>query len=401
MAKFFDFLFNKKKDHIEESEKELEKVRLELAKKELREEILKLKEETSKNIEDKKKNDAETLKLFEELKELKKKVNHQTLTEIFSNITLDYLKKHTKSGLFSKLKSLKDGLLKTRKNFVSKLDRILLGKKELDEDVIEQLEELLISSDIGVKTTFELIEKIEDRISRSKLDDVNEVKSVLKEYLLEILLKNHSELVFNRKPFVIMVVGVNGTGKTTTIGKLANKYKKAGKKVLIAAADTFRAAAIEQLEEWAKRADIDIIKQKEGADPSAVAFDAVKAAQARDIDILIIDTAGRLHTKVNLMEELKKMKRVIKKVIPDAPHEILLVLDANTGQNAISQTKMFNEALEVSGIVMTKLDGTAKGGIVVAVTNEFGIPIRYIGVGEKIEDLREFNPKEFVEAIFE
>ncbi len=398
MARFFKF-FNKKKDDFKETLKELDKARLELAKRDIKEEILKLLKETEKNIEEKKKSDYEILKLYEELKELKKKVNIST--EELSNITFQYIKKENKSGLFSKLKSLKDGLIKTRKNFISKLDRILLGKKELDEEVIEQLEELLISSDIGVKTTLYLIEKIEERISRTKLDDVKEVKNALKEYLLEILLKNHSELIFNKKPFVIMVVGVNGTGKTTTIGKLANKYKNAGKNVLIAAADTFRAAAIEQLEEWAKRANIDIIKQKEGADPSAVVFDAVKAAQARDVDVLIIDTAGRLHTKINLMEELKKMKRVIKKVIPDAPHEILLVLDANTGQNAISQTKMFNEALDVTGIVMTKLDGTAKGGIVVAVTNEFGIPIRYIGVGEKIEDLREFNPKEFVEAILE
>ncbi len=399
MAKFFKF-FNKKKDDLKETIKELDKAKLELAKRDIKDEILKLLEETEKNIENKKKSDYEVLKLYEQLKELKKKVNSTSTNEL-SNITYQYIKKENKSGLFSKLKSLKDGLTKTRKNFISKLDRILLGKKELDEDVIEQLEELLISSDIGVKTTLYLIEKIEERISRAKLDDVKEVKNVLKEYLLEILMKNHSELIFNRKPFVIMVVGVNGTGKTTTIGKLANKYKNSGKKVLLAAADTFRAAAIEQLEEWAKRANIDIIKQKEGADPSAVAFDAVKAAQARDVDVLIIDTAGRFHTKVNLMEELKKMKRVIKKVIPDAPHEVLLVLDANTGQNAISQTKMFNEALDVTGIVMTKLDGTAKGGIVVAVTNEFGIPIRYIGVGEKIEDLREFNPKEFVEAILE
>ncbi len=399
MAKFFKF-FNKKKDDLKETIKELDKVKLELAKRDIKDEILKLLEETEKNIENKKKSDYEVLKLYEQLKELKKKVNSTSTNEL-SNITYQHIKKENKSGLFSKLKSLKDGLTKTRKNFISKLDRILLGKKELDEDVIEQLEELLISSDIGVKTTLYLIEKIEERISRAKLDDVKEVKNALKEYLLEILMKNHSELIFNRKPFVIMVVGVNGTGKTTTIGKLANKYKNSGKKVLLAAADTFRAAAIEQLEEWAKRANIDIIKQKEGADPSAVAFDAVKAAQARDVDVLMIDTAGRLHTKVNLMEELKKMKRVIKKVIPDAPHEVLLVLDANTGQNAISQTKMFNEALDVTGIVMTKLDGTAKGGIVVAVTNEFGIPIRYIGVGEKIEDLREFNPKEFVEAILE
>ena len=400
MAKFFSF-FNKKKDDIKDKLEKINREKLNLAKKEIKEEIVSLLKKIEKEVEDKKKSEDEKLLIYENLKELKKKVIHSISSEELAGNTYEYLKNINKSGFLSKLKSLKHGLTKTRKNFISKLDRILLGKKELDEDIIEQLEELLISSDIGVKTTLELIERIEERISRSKLDDVKEVRSILKNYILEILLKNHSKLIFNKKPFIMMVVGVNGTGKTTTIGKLAYKYKKNRKNVLLAAADTFRAAAIEQLEEWAKRAQIDLIKQKEGADPSAVAFDAVKAAVSRNVDILIIDTAGRLHTKVNLMEELKKMKRVIKKVVPDAPHEILLVLDANTGQNAISQTKMFNEALDVTGIVMTKLDGTAKGGIVVAVTNEFNIPIRYIGVGEKIEDLREFNPEEFVEAIFD
>ena len=399
MAKFFDKLFKKKSK--EKDEKELERLKLEYAKEAIEKEIKELLNSIDTQIENKKKRDLEILQFYNEYKELKKKVSKQEESKELLKIVSENLPKSTSNRFLSKVKSLKEGLLKTRKNFISKLDRIFLGKKELDEDVIEQLEELLISSDVGVKTTFELIEKIEERVSRTKLSDINEVKSILKDYMLEILLKNHAELIIDRKPFVIMVVGVNGTGKTTTIGKLGYNFKKAGKKVIFAAADTFRAAAIDQLEEWAKRGRIDLIKQKEGADPSAVAFDAVKAAVARDADIVIIDTAGRLHTKINLMEELKKMKRVIKKVIPDAPHEILLVLDANTGQNAISQTKMFNEALDITGIILTKLDGTAKGGIVFAVTNEFGIPIRYIGVGEKIEDLREFNPKEFVDAIFE
>ena len=378
MAKFFNFLFKNKKDEKVKDPEELK--RLEKAKKEVE---IKVKELINLS-EDKKKRENLIKEVLVKVKELEKERQKKE-------------KSKKKKGLFS---SLKAGLSKTRKNFISKLDRIILGKKELDEDVIENIEELLVTSDVGVKTTFELIEKVEEGISRGRLDDVDEVKELLKDEMVNILNKNHSELTFEKKPFVIMVIGVNGTGKTTTIGKISNKLKKSGKNVMMAAADTFRAAAIEQLEEWANRADIEIVKQKHGADPSAVAYDAVSAAKARGVDVLLIDTAGRLHTKVNLMEELKKMVRVIKKVIPDAPHEILLVLDGNTGQNAMSQAKLFKEAVDVTGLVITKLDGTAKGGIVLAVSNEFNLPVRYIGVGEQLEDLREFKPKEFIEAIF-
>jgi fused signal recognition particle receptor len=370
MAKLFGFLFkNKDKKENGDLSKAVEAVEKEV-------------KELLSSSEDKKKREQQIEKLIEAI----------------SNYTPP--KEKESKGFLGKLSNLKKGLSKTRKSFISKLDRIFLGKKELDEDVIEQVEELLVASDVGVKTTFELIELVEENIGRTKLDDASEVKDILKEQMLKIFKKNHSELIFNKKPFVILVVGVNGTGKTTTIGKLANKYKKMGKKVLIGAADTFRAAAIEQLEEWCKRANVDIIKQAHGADPSAVAFDAVNAAVSRGVDILLIDTAGRLHTKVNLMEELKKMVRVIKKVIPEAPHEILLVLDANTGQNAVSQAKLFKETVDVSGVVLTKLDGTAKGGIVLCVSNEFNVPVRYIGVGESVDDLKEFKPDEFVEALF-
>ncbi len=379
MGKLLGFLFNKKDKKNEKSD--VYKDKLKLAKQQVEDDI----KELLNLLNDKKKRETNITILFETLNTLKQQ----------------RLKKKNKKGFFSKLSSLKQGLTKTRKNFISKLDRIILGKKELDEDIIEKIEELLVASDVGVKTTFELIEKVEENISRGKLDDSQKVKEIIREEMIEILHKNHTELKFDKKPFVVLVIGVNGTGKTTTIGKLANKFKAMNKKVMVAAADTFRAAAIEQLEEWSKRAGIDIVKQKHGADPSAVVYDAVNAAKARDIDIVLIDTAGRLHTKVNLMEELKKMVRVVKKVIPDAPHEVLLVLDANTGQNAVSQTKLFHEAINVTGLVLTKLDGTAKGGIVLGVSNEFKLPIRYIGVGEKIDDLKEFKPRDFIEALFD
>ncbi len=402
MGKLLNLLFGKKEELTEKKSQELASVKLELAKREVTREVLLLSENFEKGLEEKKKSDNELIELGKKLACLKKEVK-DTKSDTSSLSIFGYEKiksEPNKRGLLSKISSLKDRLSKSRKSFISKLDRILLGKKELDEDIIENIEELLVSSDLGVKTTFELIEKVEESISRGKIGDTDEVKALLKDEITSILNRNHTPIVFNKTPFVIVVIGVNGTGKTTTIGKLANKYKSSGKKVLVAAADTFRAAAIEQLEEWAKRADIEIIKQSHGADPAAVVYDAVNAAKSRGVDILLIDTAGRLHTKVNLMEELKKMVRVVKKVIPDAPHEVILVLDGNTGQNAISQAKQFKEAIDVTGVILTKLDGTSKGGIVVAVSNEFKLPIRYIGVGEKIEDLREFNPKDFAEAIF-
>jgi fused signal recognition particle receptor len=300
----------------------------------------------------------------------------------------------TSSGYFGRLK---DRLSKTRKTFSDGLDKIFAGKKRVDDDLLEELEELLITSDIGIQTAVTLIEKI----SSSKITDVVQIKSLLKDEILSILEPPASVPEKSvSSPKVIMVVGVNGTGKTTTIGKLAAKAGTSGKKVLIAAADTFRAAAIEQLMIWAERANADIVKHKEMADPAAVAFDAVEAASARGADMVLIDTAGRLHTKVNLMEELKKIKRTISKKIPDAPHEVLLVLDATTGQNALSQAQLFNDALGITALALTKLDGTAKGGIVISICNTLKIPLKYIGIGEKIEDLQEFDATRFVDALF-
>ena len=302
-------------------------------------------------------------------------------------------------GFFARLKS---GLKKTKDGLVGRIDALVLGKKEIDANTLEELEEILITSDIGVKTTVELIRALEQRLGRNELKDGEALRAALKADILARLNAHHSALdISGRRPFVLLVIGVNGVGKTTTIGKLASRFSGDGKRVLLAAADTFRAAAAEQLEAWGARAGVDVIRHKEGADPSAVVFDACKAAVARQVDILIVDTAGRLHTKVNLMEEMKKIHRVIDREIPGAPHETLLVLDAATGQNAISQARLFKEAAGVTGIALTKLDGTAKGGIVVAVSHEFGLPVRYIGVGEAIDDLRDFNPQEFTDALFQ
>jgi fused signal recognition particle receptor len=297
---------------------------------------------------------------------------------------------------------LKRSLSKTHETIVGRVDTLLLGKKQIDTDTLEELEEILITADLGVKTTVDLVRTLEQRLKRNELQDGEALKRALKEEI-QLRLEAHAAplVVSSKTPFVILVIGVNGVGKTTTIGKLAAKYSGEGKKVLLAAADTFRAAAAEQLELWAKRVGADIVRHKEGADPSAVVFDGCKAALARRSDVLIIDTAGRMHTKVNLMEEMKKIRRVLTREIPDAPHETLLVLDAATGQNALSQAKLFKEAADVTGVVLTKLDGSAKGGIVVAVSHEYSLPIRFIGVGESVEDLREFDPALFVEALFQ
>lgn len=297
---------------------------------------------------------------------------------------------------------LKQGLQKTKDGLVGRIDVLLLGKKEVDADTLEELEEILITSDIGVKTTTELIRTLEQRLGRNELKDGEALRSALKGEILARLRAHHLPLdISAQKPFVMLVIGVNGVGKTTTIGKLASRYSANGKKVLLAAADTFRAAAAEQLVVWGERSGVDVIRHKEGADPSAVVFDACRAAVARSVDILIVDTAGRMHTKVNLMEEMKKIRRVIGREIPGAPHETVLVVDAATGQNAISQTRLFKEAAGVTGLALTKLDGTAKGGIVVAISHEFALPVRYIGVGESIEDLRVFEPQEFTDALFQ
>jgi fused signal recognition particle receptor len=303
------------------------------------------------------------------------------------------------TGFFERLKQ---GLSKTSENLVGRIDRLLLGKKEIDADTLEELEEILISADIGVATTVELIRGLENRMKRDELKDGNALRKALKEDILARIAGYAAPLdISGHAPYVILVIGVNGVGKTTTIGKLASRFTMEGKKVLMAAGDTFRAAASDQLAIWGERTGVGLIRHKDGADPSAVVFDACKAAVARKSDVLIIDTAGRLHTKVNLMEELKKICRILSREIPGSPHETLLVLDAATGQNAISQARLFKEAAAVSGIALTKLDGTAKGGIVVAVCNELKIPLRYIGVGESIEDLRDFEPGQFVDALFE
>jgi fused signal recognition particle receptor len=304
-----------------------------------------------------------------------------------------------KPGFFERLKS---GLKKTKDGLVGRIDALVLGKKTIDADTLEELEEILITSDIGVKTTVELIRTLEARLGRNELKDGEALRAALKDEILARLTAHHLPLdIGSRKPFVLLVIGVNGVGKTTTIGKLALRFSASGKKVLLAAADTFRAAAAEQLTAWGDRSGVDVIRHKEGADPSAVVFDACKAAVARGVDVLIVDTAGRLHTKVNLMEEMKKIRRVIDREIPGAPHETLLVLDAATGQNAVSQARLFKEAAGVTGLALTKLDGTAKGGILVAVSHEFALPVRYIGVGESIEDLRDFDPQEFTDALFQ
>lgn len=296
---------------------------------------------------------------------------------------------------------LKKGLSKTREILSTDIDDLFTGKRRIDDSLLEELEELLITSDIGVQLSMDFIQKISKK--SYKISDANQLKDVLKEEILSLLnLQTPKQLpeAASTKPRVIMVIGINGVGKTTTIGKLAAKFNSERKKVLIAAADTFRAAAVEQLEIWADRAGAQIVKHRENADPASVAYDGIEAAIARDVDIVLVDTAGRIHTKINLMEELKKIKRTISKKLAGAPHEILLVLDATTGQNALSQVRLFDEALGVTGIALTKLDGTAKGGIVISICDTLKIQLKYIGIGENIDDLQDFNVKEFVDALF-
>lgn len=305
-----------------------------------------------------------------------------------------------------KKESLDKGLSKTKESFFGKLSRAVVGKSKVDDDVLDNLEEVLITSDVGVETTLKIIERIEERVSRDKYLGVSELDHILKEEIASLLEENNTSDVDNfdlpesEDPYVIMVVGVNGVGKTTTIGKLAWQFKQAGKKVIIGAADTFRAAAIDQLEIWAKRVDVPIVKQAMGSDPASVAYDTVASAKASGADVVIIDTAGRLHNKVNLMNELTKIKRVMQKVIPGAPNEVLLVLDGSTGQNAFEQAKQFTLATEVTALALTKLDGTAKGGVVIGISDQFKIPVKYIGIGEQMEDLQIFRRKEFVESFF-
>jgi len=310
--------------------------------------------------------------------------------------------------IFSKEKkeTLDKGLEKSKTTFLSKMSKAVAGKSTVDEDVLDDLEDILVSSDVGVATTIKIIKRIEERVERDKYLGTAELNEILREEIAGLLSEtetgsgNGFDFDNSTKPYVIMVVGVNGVGKTTTIGKLAHQFKKDGKKVLLGAADTFRAAAIDQLQVWADRTGVPIVKQQMGSDPASVAFDAVEAAVKQDVDVVIIDTAGRLHNKVNLMNELTKVKRVMQKVIPNAPHEVLLVLDGSTGQNAFEQAKQFTAATEVTSLAVTKLDGTAKGGVVIGISDQFKIPVKYIGVGEGLEDLQVFNKIEFVDSFF-
>lgn len=315
-------------------------------------------------------------------------------------------------GLFDKLfgkkekESLDEGLQKTKEGFFSKITKAIAGKTTVDDEVLDNLEEALVSADVGIDTTIKIIERIEKRVKQDKYVNTAELNQILQEEIAAILVDapelsyQDFEIPEGRKPYVILVVGVNGVGKTTTIGKLAHKYKKAGKEVVLGAADTFRAAAVDQLTIWSERVGVPIVKQAMGSDPSAVAFDTVKSAVARNADVVIIDTAGRLHNKLHLMDELSKIKRVIQKVIPDAPHEVMLVLDGSTGQNALEQARQFTATTEVTALSITKLDGTAKGGVVLAIADQFKIPVKYIGVGEKIDDLIIFDKHAFVESLF-
>ena len=306
----------------------------------------------------------------------------------------------------SKKDSLDKGLEKSKSSFFSKLNKIIVGKSKIDNDFLDDLEEILISSDVGVNTTLKIIERIESRVAKDKYTGLNELNSLLKEEIGLLLSENESqtsndfEIPNSENPYVIMVVGVNGVGKTTTIGKLANQFKSKGLNVILGAGDTFRAAAIDQLQIWADRVGIPIIKQEMGSDPASVAFDTLTAAKRQNADVVIIDTAGRLHNKVNLMNELSKIKRVMQKVIPNSPQEILLILDGSTGQNAFEQAKQFISTTDVNALAITKLDGTAKGGVVIGISDEFKIPVKYIGVGEAIDDLQAFNKHEFVDSFF-
>ena len=311
-------------------------------------------------------------------------------------------------GLFSKKnkETLDHGLEKTKQSVFSKITRAIAGKSKVDDDVLDNLEEVLITSDVGVDTTLKIIQRIEERVARDKYVSTSELNGILKDEIAALLTENNSDdntnwdLPQDHKPYVILVVGVNGVGKTTTIGKLAYQFKKAGKKVYLGAADTFRAAAVEQIQIWGDRVGVPVVKQQMGADPASVAFDTLQSAKANGADVVLIDTAGRLHNKVGLMNELKKIKDVMKKVVPTAPDEVLLVLDGSTGQNAFEQAKQFSAVTNITSLAITKLDGTAKGGVVIGISDQLKVPVRYIGLGEKMEDLQLFNKKEFVDSLF-
>jgi fused signal recognition particle receptor len=387
----FDKLFKKKNDEtdekLQELEEQIEQVQQDI---DVEEEMEQLEVEID-TLETLEKEKAE----IEDLKEIEESEDALEIgVEDENNLSEPEIK--TKKGFFSKLK---EGLDKTRQNIMTGVDNVLSSFTKIDEDLFEELEEALIMSDIGVETTTKIIDGLRERVKRARATDASQVKQLLIEEITQILEQDETKLTL-KSPAVILVIGVNGVGKTTTIGKLASIYKQQGNKVLLAAADTFRAAAIDQLEVWGQRSNIEVIKHQENSDPAAVVYDAVQAAKARHTDVLICDTAGRLHNKKNLMDELKKIFKVISREYPEAQKEVFLVLDGTTGQNALQQAKVFKEVADITGIVLTKLDGTAKGGIVIAIKSELNIPVRYIGVGEGINDLQEFNAADFAKALF-
>lgn len=355
-------------------------------------------------------NTSMEITIFEEIKNADEVIDCEDTSEVKEEIEVQEIKeteevsevKDTevieKKGIFARLK---EGLKKTSDSFTEKFDNLFKGSLKIDDDLYEELEEILITSDISFDTTLKIVENLKKNIKKKNINDVNLVKPELKEVLYELLENNKSKLNIENQKNIIVIVGVNGVGKTTTIGKLASRFKNEGKSVILAAGDTFRAAAEEQLEIWSKRAEVDIVRHNEsGADPSAVIYDAIQRAKSKNTDILICDTAGRLHNKVNLMNELSKIMRIINKQYPEAKKEVLLVIDATTGQNALNQVKTFNEAVELTGVILTKLDGTAKGGVVLSIVDEYKLPVKFIGVGEKVEDLQEFDYKNFVDALF-
>lgn len=358
----------------------------------------KLNEESKEEIVEKE--ETESKELFDEVTNFEEDLNKEIINETEESDEVELIEKQDdKKGFFNRLKS---GLSKTRKGITEKVDIILKSYKKIDDELFDDLEEVMITADVGVNTTMNIIENVKQKVKEKKVTEVSEIRNLLKEELKEILLSNNdNKLNIETSPSIILVVGVNGVGKTTTIGKLASRIKSNGKKVLIAAGDTFRAAAIEQLTEWSNRSGVEIIAHQEGSDPAAVVYDSIQAARARKTDILICDTAGRLHNKKNLMNELNKIFRVVDKEYPEASKEVLLVVDATTGQNAVLQAKIFKEACDITGIVLTKLDGTAKGGVVLAVQSELNVPVKLVGVGEGINDLQDFDPNSFIDAIFE
>ena len=360
------------------------------AQEEAKEEIAEIEEKKAEDIE--KVQDIETQEKQDEIEESEDTVENQIDDEVEEEE-----EKPKKVSLFDRLKQ---GLTKAKQGITDRIDEVLKAYTKVDEELLEDLEEVLITADVGVNTTMDIIEKLEDVIRTKKITDPQDVREELKLIIEDILSKDDTKLDVSHSPTIILMVGVNGVGKTTTIGKLAHRYKSEGKKVLLAAGDTFRAAAIDQLEVWANRCNVDIIKHQEGADPGAVIFDAIKASKARGVDVLICDTAGRLHNKSNLMNELGKVFKIVDREYPEAKKEVLLVVDATTGQNAVSQAKSFKEVCDITGLALTKLDGTAKGGVILAVKSEVDVPVKLIGVGEKMEDLQDFDSKSFVDALF-